>query len=133
MRKNKRYKIEVSEDQLRMIINCVEDCHRFIGGQMELQHTTDCLNNWNEVQEELKKLHPLVAPNLPYNGSYGWNGGSCPNKNQKEFLQASYYLYRELLHQWTLMQDTFKWNVYRCSTLRCEGSGEKIKLELIKE
>lgn len=70
--KPKRYRIELSEDQLRLIINCVEDCHRFMGGQMELNHTTDCLDNWDEVQEELKKLHPLVTPNIPYNACYGW-------------------------------------------------------------
>ena len=59
MKKSKRYRIEVSEDQLRLIINCVEDCHRFMGGQMELQNTTDCLDNWDEVQEELaKKIKP---------------------------------------------------------------------------
>ena len=129
MKKNKRYRIEVSEDQLRMIINCVEDCHRFMGGQMELQNTTDCLDNWDEVQEELKKLHSLVTPNIPYNACYGWNGGSCENKHQKKFLQESYYLYREILHQWTLMQDADDWNVYKSPTLRCKGSGDRIKLE----
>jgi hypothetical protein len=117
--KSKRYRIEVSEEQLRMIINCVEDCHRFMGGQMELQNTTSAL----------REIKPLVTPRLSYNASYDWAGSGCPNENQKKFLQASYYLYRELLHQWTLMQDADDWNVYKSPTLRCEGSGEVIKLE----
>lgn len=127
--KPKRYKIELSEDQLRMIINCVEDCSRFASGQLELEHTTDILDDWSEIQEELRKLQPFVTPTLSRGSSYKWNGGSCPNEKQKNFLQASYYLYRELLHQWTLMQDADDWNVYNSPTLRCEGSGEPIKLE----
>lgn len=132
MKKNKRYRIEVSEDQLRMIINCVEDCSRFMSGQVKLEHTTDILDNWDEVQEELvKKIKPLVTPRLSFNASYDWAGNSCSNEKQKKFIQASYYLYRDLLHQLTLMQDTDHWNVYNSPTLRCEGSGEKIKLEEI--
>jgi hypothetical protein len=131
MKKNKRYRIEVSEDQLRMIINCVEDCHRFMSGQIELQNTTSVLEHWRTVQQELKEIKPLITPNLYPNQNYDWAGNGCENKNQKEFLQASYYLYRELRHQLTLMQDTLVWNVYKSPTLRCEGSGEKIKLEEI--
>lgn len=133
MKKNKRYRIELSEDQLRMIINCVEDCSRFMSGQVKLEHTTDILDNWDEVQDELiKKIKPLVTPRLSYNASYDWAGNGCPNEKQKKFIQASYYLYRELLHQWTLMQDADDWNVYKSPTLRCKGSGEEIKLEEVK-
>lgn len=131
MKKNKRYKIEVSEDQLRMIINCVEDCHRFMGGQVELEHITSRLAHRATVQQKLREIKPLVTPNLPYNAIYDWAGNGCPNEKQKKFMQASYYLYRELQHQWTLMQDADDWNVYNSPTLRCEGSGEVIKLELI--
>jgi hypothetical protein len=128
----KRYRLEVSEEQLRMIINCVEDCHRFMGGQMELQNTTSVLEHWRTVQQELREIKPLITPNLYPNQNYDLAGNGCENKNQKKFLQATYYLYRELLHQWTLMQDADDWNVYNSPTLRCEGSGEKIKLEEIK-
>lgn len=131
MKKSKRYKIELSEDQLRMIINCVEDCSRFMSGQMELQNTTSALEHWRNVQQKLREVKPFVTPNLPYNATYDWAGNGCPNEKQKKLLQASYYLYRELLHQWTLMQDADDWNVYKSPTLRCEGSGEIIKLEEI--
>ena len=33
-KKEKRYRIEVSESQLRMIADCVEDFHRLMGGQV---------------------------------------------------------------------------------------------------
>jgi hypothetical protein len=102
-----------------------------MGGQMELQNTTLVLEHWRTVQQELKEIKPLITPNLYPNQNYDWAGNGCENKNQKKFLQASYYLYRELRHQLTLMQDTLVWNVYKSPTLRCEGSGEVIKLELI--
>lgn len=34
--KEKKFRITVSESQLRMISACVEDCHRFMAGQTEL-------------------------------------------------------------------------------------------------
>ena len=55
--KNKRYRIEVSEDQLRMIINCVEDCHRFMGGQVELEHITSRLAHRATVQQKLREAN----------------------------------------------------------------------------
>jgi hypothetical protein len=129
--KPKRYRIEVSEDQLRLIINCVEDCHRFMGGDTILQNTTQLLSNAKEVQKALDYTSFMVTPNLFKNQHYDWAGNGCENPHQKAFIQASYYLYRELLHKLTLMQDADDWNVYKSPTLRCEGSGEIIKLEEI--
>lgn len=129
MKKNKRYRIKVSEDQLRMIINCVEDCHRFAGGQVELDNTRFVFKNSQEIVRELKKVKPISHPYLWLNESYDWAGNGCGNRIQRTFIASTYYLYRELLHQWTLMQDADDWNVYKSPTLRCEGSGEVIKLE----
>ena len=60
--KEKKWRIELTEHQLRLIANCVEDCHRFIGGQMELSNSTACLKHYRELSEELDKLQPLVTP-----------------------------------------------------------------------
>lgn len=57
--KDQKWRIEVTEHQLRLMAQCIEDCHRF----------------------------------------YGWNGGSCPNDNQRKLLAETYYLYREIYHQ----------------------------------
>lgn len=132
-KKEKRYRIEVSESQLRMIASCVEDIHRFMGGQMELHNCTSMLDNMHEVHEKLREVYPLVVPELAsgygYGAAYGWNGGSCPNKSQRKFLAASYYLYREILHFFACQRTDDVWNVYRSSTLTCEDSGEPIKIE----
>ena len=132
--KENKWRIELTEHQLRLIANCVEDCHRFIGGQMELSNSTACLKHYRELSEELDKLQPLVTPELGRGASYGWNGGSCPYDNQRKFIAETYYLYREIYHQLTLEEANRKymgWNVYIGGTLTCSDSGEPIKVERI--
>ena len=133
--KEKKWRIELTEHQLRLIANCVEDCHRFIAGQTELSNSITCLKHYFKLREELDKLQPLVTPLLGRGASYGWNGGSCPNNNQRKFIAETYYLYREIYHQLTLEAAKDKdmgWNVYLGETLTCNESGEPIKVERIE-
>ena len=133
--KEKKWRIELTEHQLRLIANCVEDCHRFIGGQMELSNSTACLKHGRHLGEELSTLQAFVTPLLERGASYGWNGGSCPDDNQRKFIAETYYLYREIYHQLTLEAAKHKdmsWNVYIDETLTCGESGEPIKVERIE-
>ena len=133
--KENKWRIELTEHQLRLMAQCVEDCHRFIGGQMELSNSTSCLTRRQVLCEELSKLQPLVTPLLGRGASYGWSGGSCPNENQRKFLAETYYLYREIYHQLTLESAKHKdmgWNVYLDDTLTCGESGEPIKVERVE-
>ena len=133
--KEKKWRIELTEHQLRLIANCVEDCHRFIGGQMELSNSTACLKHGRHLGEELSTLQAFVTPLLERGASYGWNGGSCPDKNQRKFIAETYYLYREIYHQLTLeaaKHVDMSWNVYIGETLICDESGEPIKVERIE-
>ena len=133
--KEKKWRIELTEHQLKLMAQCVEDCHRFIGGQMELSNSMSCLTHHLELSEELGKLQQFVAPNLGRGASYGWSGGSCPNENQRKFLAETYYLYREIYHQMTIEDAKHKdigWNVYLGETLTCDESGEPIKVERIE-
>ena len=130
-----KWRIELTEHQLRLIANCVEDCHRFIAGQMELSNSTASLKHPRDLWEKLNKLKPLVTPLLGRGASYGWSGGSCPNEDQRKFLAETYYLYREIYHQLTLesaKQQDMSWNVYLGETLTCDESGEPIKVEMIE-
>lgn len=131
----KKWRIELTEHQLRLIANCVEDCHRFIAGQMELNNSTACLKYCCILGEKLRTLQPFVAPELERGASYGWNGGTCPDDNQRKFIAETYYLYREIYHQLTLEAAKHKdmsWNVYLGETLTCKESGEPIKVERIE-
>lgn len=132
--KEKKWRIELTEHQLRLMDQCVEHCHRFIGGQMELSNSTACLDNYHTLSKKLNELQPLVTPQLERGESYGWNGGSCPNYNQRRFLAETYYLYIEIYHKITLDVAKYvdmNWNVYLGDTLTCNESGEHIKVERI--
>ena len=133
--KEKKWRIELTEHQLWLMAQCIEDCHRFIGGQMELSNSTSCLTRRLVLCEELSKLHTLVTPLIGRGASYGWDGGSCPDKSQRKFIAETYYLYREIYHQLTLEAAKHKdmcWNVYLGDTLTCKDSGEPIKVERIE-
>ena len=133
--KEKKWRIELTEHQLRLIANCVEDCHRFIGGQMELSNSTSCLTHHLELSQELCKLQKFVTPLLERGASYGWDVGYCPDDNQRKFIAETYYLYREIYHQLTLEAAKHKdmdWNVYLGETFTCDESGEPIKVERIE-
>lgn len=39
-----KYRITLTEKQLRLVSRCVEDCHRFAAGQTELWNTTSEFN-----------------------------------------------------------------------------------------
>ena len=131
----KKWRIEMTEHQLRLIANCVEDCHRFIAGQMELSNSTACLKHGRHLGEILDTLQPFVTPELGRGASYGWDGSTCPDENQRKFIAETYYLYREIYHQITLDEAKYEdmdWNVYLDETLTCNESGEPIKVERIE-
>lgn len=129
--KEKKCRITVSESQLRMIADCVEDCSRFMSGQTELYNCTSMLDHMHDLHDELKKVHHYVTPLLPRGASYGWRGGSCPNEWQRKFIAASYYLYREIRHFDAVNRNVD--TVYRSETLRREDSGMPIVIEEVKE
>ena len=131
----RKWRIELTEHQLMLMAKCIEDCSRFIGGQMELSNSTACLKHGRHLGEELRTLQPFVTPELGCGASYGWNGGSCPNENQRKFIAETYYLYREIYHQVTLdkaKDEDMDWNVYLGETLTCKDSGEPIKVERVE-
>ena len=92
IRKEKKWRIELTEHQLRLIANCVEDCHRFICGQMELSNSTACLKHYRHLREELGTLQAFVTPELGRGAAYRWDGGSCHENNQRKFIAETYYL-----------------------------------------
>ena len=136
MSKERKWQLTLTESQLRLINQCVEDCSRFAAGQTELVNTIGYLRNTSSIIDLLGMAKPIVAPELELNASYGWNGGSCPNERQRKFIASTYYLYREILHCLTVernKEEDMSWNVYLGETLRCADSGEPIKLEVVNE
>ena len=129
-----KYTLTVTESQLRLIADCVEDMSRFVGGQMELWNATSRLDNFVELKERLNDLQSLVTPELPRNASYGWNGGGCPNKHQEEFIAKTYAIYREIRHRLRVLTkdpDDENYNVYDSPALTCELGGELPVIEKV--
>lgn len=130
-----KYTLTVTESQLRLIADCVEDMSRFMAGQMELWNATSRLDNFVELKERLNDLQSLVTPDLPRNASYGWDGGGCPNKNQEEFIAKTYAIYREIRHRMRELNrkpvEEYDYCVYDSSTLTCELGGELPKIEKV--
>ena len=129
-----KYTLTVTESQLRLIADCVEDMSRFMAGQMELWNVTSILDNFVELKEWLDDLHSLVTPDIPRNASYGWSGGGCPNKHQEEFIAKTYAIYREIRHRLRVLNkdpNDENYNVYDSPTLTCELGGELPKIEKV--
>lgn len=129
-----KYTLTVTESQLRLIADCVEDLSRFMAGQMELWNTTGRLDNFIELKDRLDDLHSLVTPDLPRNASYGWDGGRCPNKNQEEFIAKTYAIYREIRHKLRMLNkdpNDENYNVYDSPSLTCKLGGELPKIEKV--
>jgi len=119
---DRKWIIEVTEEQLYDIINDVEDIHRFLAGQTELHNATSYIEpceNMHELKDKLKELQPLVTPELERNASYDWAGFHCPNKGQREKIARGYAIYRNLRHCIEKYRNRDDWNVYQSETLTC--------------
>lgn len=132
MNKDKLYTITCTEEQLRFISYAVEDWHRFLAGQCEMDYATSYIeptDAMHECREILRKqIHPLVTPLLSLNSSYGWDGSTCPNKAQKKAIAMSYGIYREIKHYFAT-QNPNGWDVYQSETLTCPDTGTLIKIK----
>jgi len=119
---NRKWIIEVTEQQLYDIINDVEDIHRFLAGQTELYNATSYIEPckaMHKLQDKLRELQPLVTPKLERGASYDWAGTHCPNKAQREKIKRGYACYRELRHCIEKYRKHEDWNVYQSETLTC--------------
>ncbi len=119
---NRKWIIEVTEQQLFDIINDVEDIHRFLAGQTELYNATayvESHKNRFELQDKLRDLQPLVTPELPQGASYDRAGTHCPNKEQQEKIARGYGIYRHLLHCIEKYRKYNTYSVYQSETLTC--------------
>jgi len=124
----KKYIIELSEEQMRLIANCLEDVSRFASGQWEFRYTIEemlkglpfdeQMNKRNEVEELMKQSKRILLPELPDNASKGYNG--------TEFIGNTYQIYRTILHQ--IAVDNNWGNVYSSSALPSGNLGT-IKIE----
>lgn len=124
----KKYRIELSEQQMRLIADCLEDVSRFASGQWEMRYTIEeilrglpfeeQIKRRGEVEEFLKQAKRVLLPEFPDNARKSYNGS--------EFIGNTYQIYRTILHK--LAIDNNWNNVYSSSALPSGNLGTiKIK------
>ena len=135
-KEEKKYILTCTESQLRLIANAVEDWHRFLAGECDLEHITQYISPTSTMHEARKMLNetmrPYIVPELKYRGSrYKWSGCGCPNEHQRKAIAMSYGIYREIIHFFTVRRGVH--NTYSSPTLTCEEGGPLITIEDVKE
>ena len=135
MKKEKRYRITMTESQLRLMMAAVEDWHRFLAGQCGMDNATSYIEDCHAARENLETyVCPYIVPELKYRGSsYGWSGGQCPKEHQRKAIAMSYMLYREPMHYLTTHNGKdMSWNCYNSETLTCHEQGPLVKIEEVE-
>ena len=96
----KKYKIELTEEQMILVSNCLEDVSRFASGQWEMRFTVqemvkgldfdESIKRRDDTEDLLNKVKRILLPSTPDNGSKGYNGS--------DFIGNTYQIYRTILH-----------------------------------
>lgn len=126
----RKYKIELSEAQMRLLANCLEDVSRFASGQWEFRHTIEQMisglpfeeqmEKRQKVEELFKEAKRVLLPEINDNSSKGYNGS--------EFIGNTYQIYRSILHKLAIDND---WNNVYSSPALPSGNLGTIEVERI--
>lgn len=125
---SKKYTIELSEEQMRLVAQCLEDVSRFAAGQWQLRSTIEemlrglpfeeQMKRRNEAEELLRQAKRVLLPDFADNQSFGYNS--------TEFIGNTYQIYRTIWHQLAMDYD---WdNVYSSPAL-ASGTLGTIKIK----
>lgn len=119
------YTITLSEKQMELIADCLEDVSRFASGQWEMKYTIEAMLKDLSIDEQIERrdeaeVHLKAARKvlMPEQGFRNYNG--------TEFIGNIYQIYRTILHQ--LAIDRGVKNVYSSPALPSGNLGT-IKIE----
>jgi len=126
-----RYTIELSEDQMILIADCLEDVSRFASGQWQMTHMVEeilkdlpideHIKRCREAEDVLKQAKRLLLPEFQDNGGLGYNG--------TEFIGNTYQIYRTILHKLAVDKN---WNNVYSSPPLPSGNLGTIKITKVK-
>ena len=127
---SKKYTIELSEDQMRLIADCMDDVSRFASGQWRLRNTLEemlrglpfdeQIKRRNEAEELLRQAKRVLLPDFVDNQSYGYNS--------TEFIGNCYQISRTIMYRLAIDND---WNNVYSSPALPSGTMGTIKIEQI--
>lgn len=126
-----KYRIELTEEQMRLVSNCLEDVSRFAAGQWEMEFLieemltglefNEAMQRREKAEDLLNKVKKVLLPDLHDNQSKSYNG--------TEFIGNVYQIYRSIKHQ--LAIDNNWNNVYSSPALKSGNMGN-VKIEKLK-
>ena len=132
----KKYTITLTEEQMRLISEGMEDYHRFLVGECRMVNATKYIKRANDIINLRKELemvaHDRMSHGLREYNYYDWAGTHCPNDNQRKAIAMSYMIYREIRHHFAMQHPKETWNCLQDPTLTCEEQGPLIKIEEIE-
>ena len=131
-KKDCKYTIELSEEQMRLIADCLDDIGRFAAGQWSLRTTIEemvtglpfdeQISRRNNAEEYLKLAKRVLLPDFADNQSYGYNS--------TEFIGNIYQISRTIMYQLAIDHN---WdNVYSSPALP-SGTMGTIKINKVKD
>lgn len=127
----RKWRIECTEEKLRLIANSVEDITRFIGGQPQMMYCLSLFDHGNEIGEYMhQNLRPMMHPNMT-SDCVGWNGRCTDNKYVRHNVAQGYATYKSILHA---LATEYDWdNVHSGFVLTCEEGGELMDVRPVDE
>lgn len=127
----RRWRIECTEEKLRLIANSVEDITRFIGGQPQMMYCLSLFDHSNEIGEYMREnVRPMM--NLGMKGDcVCWDGRDTTNKYVRREVAQGYATYKSILHA---LATEYDWdNVHSGFILTCEEGGELMNVRPVDE
>lgn len=127
----RKWRIECTEEKLRLMANCVEDITRFIGGQPQMMNCLMMFDNGNEIGEYIRdNVRPMM--NLGMKGDcVCWNGRDTTNKYVRKEVAQGYATYKSILAG---LANEYDWhNVHSGTPLTCEEGGELMDVRPVDE
>lgn len=127
----RKWRIECTEDKLRLMASMVEDVTRFIGGQPQLMSCLMMFDNGNEIGEYMRdNVRPMMLPDLD-GDCVGWNGRNTTNKYVRRESAQGYATYKSIL---AALANEYDWhNVHSGTPLTCEEGGELMDVRPVDE
>lgn len=121
------YTITLSEKQMKLVADCLEDVSRFASGQWELRNTVEAMLEGLSIDEQIERrnnaevfLEAVRKELIPEQGFKNYNGTT--------FIGNTYQIYRTILHKLTV--DKGINNVYHYPALPSGNLGT-IKIEKV--
>ena len=127
----RKWRIECTEEKLRLMAEMIEDITRFIGGQPQMMNCLMIFRNGNEIGEFMRRnVRPMMHPNMN-SDCVGWNGCNTTNKYVRREVAQGYAAYKSIL---SALANEYDWhNVHSGRPLTCEEGGELMDVRPVDE